>query len=259
MGLKKNNPGCNCCGVCLQEDSTEFAGVEVSGVPTWSIAVNGVSTSSIDPNAVYLWSSAYSHQGVGYGYGSSCVTLPSSWRLGDGITDPNCCVVRWKNEYTQDVDTGISIPCPCGTVPIYLRCDNILNLTVSISKTSVRYELRHTCTYGFTFAIGNCMTAIPGAPTTYECTNGATKYTFGARASIGTTGFFGASPPRGEFSVLSNNSGGLVVSSATDSKQAFVASGFFSVSLTPGGTTNYFTTTTGIDDTTSYTAQFELV
>jgi hypothetical protein len=67
-----------------------YDGIELSGADAFNLEIGGVTIPSLDPNGVYLWSAANSHQG-----GATCPLLPSEWRLGNGALSIECCDVRW--------------------------------------------------------------------------------------------------------------------------------------------------------------------
>jgi len=92
-------PGCTCCGTspCLQEDTTEFIGIEVSGIPAHSHTYGSHTFNYPDFNGIYLWASAPGHQG---GY-TPCAPLPENWRLGEGLSGIGCCTFIWELEETE--------------------------------------------------------------------------------------------------------------------------------------------------------------
>jgi len=151
MGLKKNNPGCNCCdtSTCINEDPTLFTGVEVTGIPTFSYTINGVTINSLDPDGIYLWSSVFSGPS-GFPFCHSGLTPPTNYRLGTTYGPIQCCLAGWRTDSTEDnVDTGITFPYRASgvnyTAKIYIRAFKTFRLLLSYSSTnSVSYEMQST-------------------------------------------------------------------------------------------------------------------
>lgn len=150
MGLKKNNPGCGCCSPCLQQDATEFTGVEVSGIPAHSFDYNGNLFTYPDFNGVYLWSASINHRA-----GQTCGAVPSDWRLGASLpTTSGCCRLDWtqtENEgpFESDgmawVGTYQNTAFPynfdqCETLQIYVKATYQFSLSLTIANASIAYS-----------------------------------------------------------------------------------------------------------------------
>jgi hypothetical protein len=148
MGLKKNNPGCNCCdtSTCINEDSTTFTGISIANCPTWTYDINGETLSSLDPNGTYLWSAVFNGPS-GTPFCHTGLTPPTNYRLGTTYGPSQCCLAYWTSgNTTTDVDTGITFPYTHSgtnyTATIYARsvAKYELGLSFSVSKTSVGYN-----------------------------------------------------------------------------------------------------------------------
>jgi len=146
MGLKKNSPGCNCCdaGFCLNNDSTKYTGVEISGAQQLTATLAGTSFTGIDPNGVYLWSARNS---------DSC-TIPSSWRLGNGTVSSGCCQMSWRVQTSQStlVDSYF-VPAFSLTRYRWVEYIHILLINLTISSGNVRLRMNNDIFVSFVHGI----------------------------------------------------------------------------------------------------------
>lgn len=146
MGLKKNSPGCNCCGVpstCLQEDSRTFTGIEISNAGSWTMGFGSASITSANANASFLWASALTRPANPYCW----ETIPANYRLGTTQPSGDCCRVSWETKSsTSFTSTGLVYTTTSGSTTehvIEARTSATMSFTLIINSTSVELTFFH--------------------------------------------------------------------------------------------------------------------
>lgn len=261
MGLKKNSPGCNCCdyGTCLQQDARKWRGVVIDNATVLSATLNG-HTSTIDPNADYLWAA------------SDIPTLPATYRLGN----LGHCEIRWFIE-TQSLGnlTGITIPWHCvtpsssGTAEVTVNFINRLELSLLFYATTVTFRLGYAIGIYWGYTPTNqpsCANFVNISNTTIGGKTGPTANNIGCNVNNRLSRGIWTNTGLGDYiyEKTNNNSGGSMVLPATDTKSATIeAQGnqfkVFETAPGPVITTTTYTVTDTVVNGTNYSVDFDLI
>lgn len=144
---KKNSPGCNCCGgpsTCLQEDSREFTGIDISGVPQHVYTVGSAVFTFPDFNGSYLWSAADTRTPTPYCW----ETFPDDYRLGTVQPGGDCCSISWTRIVDDStVNIGMTMPYVEASsgiryVPDFkAKARHTFNIDLTFATTSVTYAI----------------------------------------------------------------------------------------------------------------------
>jgi len=138
--------------VCLNPDTTEYTGLEISGAQVLTADLLGTSFTGLDPNGVYLWSSGH----------GSCSAPPASWRLGSGVTTAGCCNLGWtakKEQKTLVTTIPAYAPYVQPTYYFFVEYIHTIDNFLYITNTSTRWRMENYLQVAFAYSINSGLTS----------------------------------------------------------------------------------------------------